>query len=107
MAQMIVKNGSGTITVSGSLSAANGIDLSRGDALVFLPAGSVVTITWYTSIDGINYAAAKDKDNVAITQTVAAGTPTEMPDVLNKWQWVLPIGDAAGTFKYSVKAMHG
>ena len=109
MARMDVQKGTMTITAVGDLDAANGIDIRGADCLWFtIDADETTTsLTWYVSHDGVNYGAAKNESNEAITQTVAHSVPYPMPAALNGVPFVLAIGDAAASAVYSTKRMHG
>lgn len=74
--------------------------------MLFVPTGeTVVTLTWYAAEKpGGTYLLAYDEDNVAITQTVAAGHANAMPSALFGCRAVKAVGDAAGTMAISMKA---
>lgn len=79
---------------------------------IFIPAGSsITTLTFYDrphdkkGVDPVttdDYFTAKDKDNAAVTMTVAAGCSYPFPEAIAASPNLKIVGDAAGSIILSI-----
>ena len=101
MAEEITRR-SDTVVVSVDSVVADSEEIEKGQqaggTYTVLSGTSTVTITFYRSKEkGGTYTQVYDKDNTAISKTVAASRTYPLPDELFGIPWLKLVGDVDGT----------
>ena len=93
-----------TITVTDTIGTCTAIDMEHAAGAGFSVAGSTTLLTFYVcETKNGTYVALYDKDNAAVTRTVAASKAYALPDECFPFPYVKALGDAAGTLTLSAK----
>ena len=101
MAEQITRRGE-TVVVSVDSVVADSEEIAKGDYaggnFTVLAGTSTVTITFYRSKEkGGTYTQMYDKDNAALSRTVAASRSYPLPDEVYGVPWLKLVGDVDGT----------
>lgn len=95
-----------TLAIGTTAAASTAIDWSdSAGGTMEIPANETyVTLTFYSSYDGVTYLPVYDSANAALTRTVAHTRAYAIPDELFGSKWIKIVGNAAGAMKLTVKS---